>query len=395
MKQYKLDQKICDFIEQHAFFFYFVGITVIAGLIRYVLRNEKSDDMLAFLLPWFKFIKENGGIAALGMSIGDYNIPYLFLISLLTYLPFNPVHLIKGLSILFEFLLALCASRFVVGGTLPDADRKFRQLMLYAVILLSPTVILNGAWWGQCDAIYSLFLILAVLSCCKGKYLGAICFFAIAFAFKLQAVFWLPVLLCLYIRSKKFPLYYFLAIPCIYVVGCIPAVLAGRPIWEALTIYLTQTSEYYYMTLHYPNLYYLVKLPYEPFFQVAIFFAGGVLGSGMFLVIYRRMRLNTENILYFSIWTIWSCCMFLPHIHERYGFCMEILLIIYSVVYGKKIFTTVCLNLVILCSYTEFCFSSRQVDWYVLALVNFALYLMFTVEGYRKLEGARSQTLSE
>lgn len=53
-------------------------------------------------------------------------------------------------------------------------DKVF--FITFAVVIMLPTVILNSAYWGQCDSIYTTFIILTLLYLYKGKYHGAFVF---------------------------------------------------------------------------------------------------------------------------------------------------------------------------------------------------------------------------
>ena len=47
-----------------------------ALLTRFYLFPIESNDYQQFLQNWFATLKENGGLAAIGMNIGDYMPPY-------------------------------------------------------------------------------------------------------------------------------------------------------------------------------------------------------------------------------------------------------------------------------------------------------------------------------
>ena len=55
-----------------------------------------SRDFTDFLLPWFNEIKAQGGLVSLGQTIGNYNVLYMFLLSLLSYLPIDPLYSHQG-----------------------------------------------------------------------------------------------------------------------------------------------------------------------------------------------------------------------------------------------------------------------------------------------------------
>lgn len=132
-------------------------------LIRLPLYGVISGDMRDCLLPWFSQISENGALRGLKQQVGDYNVFYQGLIALLTYLPFDPMALIKSLSVAFDYLLALCVGKFAYDMTdEASGARRSNFAFAYALTLLLPTVFLNSAAWGQCDSIYAAFCVLCI-----------------------------------------------------------------------------------------------------------------------------------------------------------------------------------------------------------------------------------------
>ena len=88
---FKAERKLLDFCEKHLDILAIGAITLLSMLIRYYLRNLSNADVAVYFLPWYEEFKSGGGLKALGQQVGDYNIPYQTLISLLTYLPIkNP-----------------------------------------------------------------------------------------------------------------------------------------------------------------------------------------------------------------------------------------------------------------------------------------------------------------
>ena len=63
-----------------------LAITVLSIYARVNFGEFRSEDYNNFLEHWMQFIKENGGIRAIKYSFADYNIPYLFIMCILSYL---------------------------------------------------------------------------------------------------------------------------------------------------------------------------------------------------------------------------------------------------------------------------------------------------------------------
>ena len=54
-----------------------------------------SGDYVNFLEPWVEEIREKGGFAALKEPLGNYNIPYIVILILISYLKCEPLIPIK------------------------------------------------------------------------------------------------------------------------------------------------------------------------------------------------------------------------------------------------------------------------------------------------------------
>ena len=109
----KLEKKIVEWIINHKDFLFIVFVSLLGVIIRYPLRKILSSDAMGYLLPWHQEILENGRIHALSQQVGDYNLLYQFLISLMTYIPINPLYQYKILSSFFDYVLAIASALLV------------------------------------------------------------------------------------------------------------------------------------------------------------------------------------------------------------------------------------------------------------------------------------------
>lgn len=331
---FKYEKRFLEIICEKSFILFFIGISMIGLLVRICGRQLVSGDAAVFLLPWFETAKEQGGLSALSGQIGDYNITYQFLICLLSYLPFEPLYLIKGLSIVFDYALAIvCAgfARDIAGG-----NAKKIWALTYGIILMLPTSIINSALWGQCDSIYTTFLVMSLWLLWKERYKSSFFILGIAFAFKLQTVFLLPFFVIYYILEKKFSILNFGLFFAAWYIMCIPGFLYGRTLLEPIKIYMSQTRTYEDMFLGFPSFWAITGGSYEYLGKLAIFFTIGVLGIGLMYMMSKSIRLKTPgDILLTASWSVWTCLFFLPCMHERYAYFLDILLILLTVLKRK------------------------------------------------------------
>lgn len=310
-----------------------VGLGVVAFLVRLYWFDWQSGDYTIYLEPWFTQLKDNGGLAALKDPIGDYNVSYLFLMALLTYLPIQPLYSIKLLSCLADFVLAIYAAR--IGNRLGG---KWTGLCLYAVFLFWPEFVLNSGAWAQCDAIYSAALVSCLYYLMAERPAKASVAFGVAVAFKLQAVFFGPViLLCLLKRKLKIRHLPLMVLP--YVLFLIPPALAGRKILEMLTIYFKQTGTYSSsLSMNAPAL--LRILPdtlSEPIQKgiayTAILVCGVLVLATLWWAFRKWSVISDHELLLFSAFILFLVPYLLPYMHERYFYpamCMILLCAAFS-----------------------------------------------------------------
>ena len=208
-----------------------------AFVLRGLCLNYETSDYTQFLTVWVDFFRTHGGLAALREPVGNYNVPYLTFLVLISGSSLSDLHLIKLFSIFFDVVLAWSVMQ-LVGLFRREAVWK---LSAFFLVLFWPTVVLNGALWGQCDSVYASLAVLSVYLVLAGHPVLGVVSIAAAFSFKLQAVFIMPVFLLFWL-TRRVRLRHALAFPATCVVMVLPAVIAGRGLWDALTIPFQQTG---------------------------------------------------------------------------------------------------------------------------------------------------------
>lgn len=301
-----------------------------AFAVRWAGVEHITADFETCLIPWSAAMKAGEGPGILRTYDGDYNMPYITVLWLLNYLPGRTIVKVKMFSVLFEYLGAVAAG--LIAAHFAGAEKK--KIMFTAAcaaVLFYPSAILNGAWWGQCDFIYVAFLLYMIHALLKGRYGAAMIFLGCAFSFKLQAVLILPVLLIFWWKKRSFSGGYFLLVPVIMEILCIPAVLGGCSVFIPFSVYTRQLGRYPYMYVFYPNFWALFKeAPYYIFSDVAIL--GILAGLGVFAVavIRKKKEISERQWMEFAVWSIFFMMCFLPCMHERYGMLAEVLAILYA-----------------------------------------------------------------
>ncbi|MBQ4264390.1 MAG: hypothetical protein IJB85_02640 [Clostridia bacterium] len=370
-----IEKKILDWCEKHMLLLFAGIISFLAYRIRYNGMNMTTVDYWSCLEPWFSTIAAKGGLPAISEQVGNYNVLYQLLICLLTYIPVLSLYLYKWLSVAFDYLLALAA-----GLTAYElCHQKIKAVLVYCGVLLLPSVFINSAYWAQCDSIYCFFLILSVYFLLKQRYTLTFIFFSIAFQFKLQAIFFLPFLLYYYVRTRSFSLLQFLWVPALGVLICL---LCGRGPLDSITIYLDQTNVQPGMAHNFPSVWNLITSSYEFFRGTSMRLTIAILGVGLLLILHTKMPFTRENILNVMIWSLWTCLLFLPSMHERYAYFLIILLLIASVINFRMMGVYwLGTELIILVCYANCLWNdtyAENISPCLYSALFFALYLLFT-----------------
>lgn len=373
---YYAEDKLRDFILDPRFLtaLFLVTVSVLALILRWFTRDFRTGDYNSFLKPWFDVLKEGGGFPALKESLGDYNVPYLTVLAFLTYLPFDSLYSVKFVSVVFDFVLAVFAALLVKAFSEDKVSGHGRlcACAAYALTLFLPTVFINSALWAQCDSIYTAFVFISLYCLKKNRISLSFLFLGVAFAFKLQFIFILPLYVLLYFRKKEIRLWHFLLLFLTNVVLCLPAVIAGRNLWDCLAIYFNQVGEYSSrITLNYPNFYALVGKFFETETAWLSVFAIAVVGLTMFWLLYKRTAVERDILRYGLLFALLMVNI-LPCMHERYGYMIEVLAIVYVLTRKRDYYLPVVLQLCNLSGYANYLASSSLAwgnNYFLLAAV--------------------------
>lgn len=372
------ENKFLGFIEKHIMVIAVFLISAAAIAIRALLFDHLSIDAYNFLIPWYDTLAEKG-FAGLSEPVGNYNILYQTIIALFTYLPIKALHTYKLFSCVFDFLTAGLVAYVIYKSFSKHPGLK--ALIAYAAVLLSPLVFLNSACWAQCDVIYTFFCIFSVYHIYQEKYVSSLILFGVALTFKLQAIFILPFLLFVYLYKKRFSILYFLIIPAVMVVLSLPGLFMGRGFKEIFTIYLKQTSEYKSMAMNYPSFWLLFKTEgldsfYKEFSTVAILLTFAVLLVLIIAWLKKKPQLSIENVLIMAFLISYTCVLFLPSMHERYGFIYEILGLMLAFWFVKTIPLLVLMYFTSIATYSNYLFQ-LSTNSTVLCVINTLVYVAY------------------
>jgi Gpi18-like mannosyltransferase len=237
---------------------------------------------------------------------------------------FEPWHLIKGISFIFEFGCALMAARLVAS----DKERIYSPSVAFAAVWLAPTVLFNGAVWGQSDAIWTFFILLSVYFISRDRPRAGLVSFAVGFSVKAQAIFLSPLIFALVLRRTIHWLW-LATIPIVYLAVAAPAWLLGQPLSDILTVYFNQAETYARLSMNAANMWLLVPNRfYGPGVAagMAISAAAGLVFS---IVAARAKDLHKlEHLVAAAAVSLLLMPFVLPKMHDRYFYAFEVMAII-------------------------------------------------------------------
>lgn len=362
-------------LEKRKSLIFFIVITALGIFIRFCGKDFISGDMTLFLIPWFDEIKVQGGIACLKNQVGDYNIPYQFLMAILTYIPISPVYLIKSISVIFDFVLAIATAQFVCE--IQGKKKETLFLAVYTAIILLPTNIMNSSYWGQCDSIYVAFILLSLLFLFRREFSKSFIFLGAAFAFKLQTIFIFPFFLYYYFLEKDYSIFSWVIVLAVDYLICIPGFIMGRAFLAPIQIYFLQTNIYQSMYLNFPSFWGIVGNSYDMMKNFAIFFTIAILGCGLMYALENKIRLQGQEFVHICIWTVWTTLLFLPAMHERYSYLLDVLLIVLVFLDIKFIKISIAATVVSIMTYGNYLFNNGF-DCRLMSIVYLCLYVDYT-----------------
>ena len=316
---------------------FLIGVTALG--LRLIVLDRTNLDLIPHFLPWLEQIRTEGLWKAVSQPYSEYGYTpfYSYAIGLADAVfpgGTDGKTVIKSVSILFDYIaagLVYAIARLRWGNV-------WQPLAGFAAVLSAPTVFLNGAYWGQSDIIYTAVLLACIYLLLLKSDGWAMACFGIALAIKLQAAWLGPFILMMMIRGR---IRWWLAVvpPLMYLALALPAVLAGRSLAEVSTIYLTQAGtqavlNYSVANLHFFPHYFFTHLGWwpegVPFIAKAAIVFTGLLGL-LFAWQASRGRLEAEALLVAAVVSVLILPQFLPHMHNRYFFIADVLVILLAV----------------------------------------------------------------
>ncbi len=357
----------------------FAVICLMALFLRYKLIADQTFDYTHFLKPWYENLSHNG-IKAFGKGFANYNTPYLILLYLSTLLPVGELAAVKLLSMSFDIVLAASVA-LIVGHFRPLGYAKY---VAFATILYLPTVWMNSGLWGQCDAMYTSFVMLAFYFCLKDRSNLAWILWGVAFAFKLQGIFFLPFLIFFsFYRKWKWYVPAFAIITAVLLT--IFPLFFGRSFGNVFGVYLGQvaTPTAYRAILAWYSATFYQFMPNElyPYLKTGGVMLGGAVAVATISLAFLGKRYTKETMVVIAALSLLAIPYFLPQIHERYMFTAEIMLVVVAFVVPRFVWMAIGMQIVSITTYNSYFTGGNgqpQISYPVLSLIVLAILYYLT-----------------
>ena len=359
-----------------------VGAACLACVIfaRVSLLYFESNDYKAFLSRWVADLGKLSVGEALRTPIGDYNLPYIYILLIFSRLDIHPMLAIKSLSCFFDVIMAWMVMKLVMHGI---EDRRL-QMSAFVLTLAAPTVMINSAQWAQCDSIYVSFCLMSMLAALNKR--GNLCAIAwtIAFCFKLQAIFILPALgLALFMGKVKWR--HLIWIPVVFFGAMLPALIAGRSLASCLSIYADQTQNYGFLFHNAPTIWrFFEGADFESFSVVSVFCAGAAVILFIYFCMTFLKKLEDIDLIKIFFLSAMLVPYLLPRMHERYFYMADMLALIYFMYDRRKWYIPVTMILSSVISYLFYFTEIVIIDQKYIAIAFLAILATETRELFRK-----------
>jgi Gpi18-like mannosyltransferase len=355
-----------------------VAVAALAVLLRVPLLTHESGDYRQYLLVWYRTL-DREHFHAFATPFSDYSPAYLYLLWGATAIPAGPLLAIKSVSIAFDLILAgACAFLGRTAGL-----SGVRCLLVFGAILATPTVMLNSASWGQCDAVYGACVVAGIAEITRRRPNSGALAIGLGIAVKAQAAFILPWLLVMTLRSRfSWRSWAWLPVP--FLVSIIPPAVLGRSVGDLLTTYVSQGEKYRQLTLGAPTVYAWLDVRQgfgtPGMFLAAAAILAAALAAARWAKLDQRMDL-LRLALFFAIFVPFVA----PRMHERYFYLADILAVVYAVAVPRRAFVPLFVVAASFFSYLPFLYATNVVPLWALSLAMACALLVVAIDVFMPL----------
>lgn len=295
-----------------------IGCLLLGCLLRFIPLEHATIDATDHVIPWYIFARDHG-IDGLGNAFTDYTPFYSYLLLIAAQMDRlgQPLTLIKAISFVFEYGCALAVAFMVWRANKAPS----RACVAFCCVWLAPTVIFNGAAWGQADSIWTFFILVSIATFMQHR--NGMLPFAVAVAVKAQGVFLGPFVLGMMLRNR-IHWAWLAAVPVVYVVVALPVLLAGRSTASVFGVYIAQADMFHRLSMNAANIWvFSGDVPYNVGVVIGAVLAA-LAGLGLSALLARSKREGPEFLLLVACASLMIMPYLLPKMHDRYFYSFEI-----------------------------------------------------------------------
>ncbi len=332
-------------------FFLVAFISVI--LARFMLFGFSSQDYNVYLSEWFKHLYDNG--FDFKDNFSNYNFPYLYLLWVGTLFTSDSLIVVKVIGLIADVFLAAGAFKII-----KHYKNETWAMVAFIILLLIPEVMINSSMWGQADSVFTAFIIWSFYFFIKGRNVTGWVFYALAFSFKIQAIFVLPAILIWFVITKQKFWYPLVGIG-VFLATSIPAILGGRSllhIFDAYRMQIMGDGTNTQLSTNIPNIaVFIDNYAFVPEFKyVMICGTATVVILMTILILHYRERIMGQQFALLKIAVVFAYVIpfLLPSMLDRYFFLANTILVILALLEYKYILMVFISQTVSVMTYTVF-----------------------------------------
>lgn len=289
------------------------ALCALAMLARLSFVERSSGDYDVYLASWLERLAAGSFADGMRADIGEYNVLYQYILFVITRLPVPPLYAVKAVSFIGDAALAGAAAALAARDGKPG-------MSAFGAMLLLPTAVLNGGMFAQCDSLYAACALWGLALALRGRRVPSAVCFALSLAFKLQAVFLLPIVAVLW-ADKRLRLadagVFLLTLAAVM----LPAVLGGKSPMRIIGIYTAQTGLYTGLNYGAANLFGLMPTQGLDVYAYGNFAMALAVGACVLLVgagMRRAGRMSEDGYVHLALLLVLVIVFLLPRMHERY-----------------------------------------------------------------------------
>ena len=173
-------------------------------------------------------------------------------------------------------------------------------------------------------------------------------------------------------------------IPLVNFIIYIPAWILGKPLSGIFQAYNMQVGEYLTLVMNYSNFYSLIPDNYAYFSQTGMILLFGFLFVFYITLLSNQVILGYKDYIVVTMITVMLCTYFLPAMHERYMFIVDLIAVILLFIYPHRFYVPILIWLINANSYLPALYGFGPViNYQTMSLVYLGLLCLMLYQLYK------------